>query len=307
MNIKFSDMKQASYYLLDVFTSVKFGGNPLAVFPDARMIDPAKFQLIARELNLSETVFLTPPSAGQPHYSMRIFTPGKELPTAGHPTIGTAFYLSREIQHPSDQAATIQLQQQVGLISVEVNFQNNLPDMVTMYQPLPVFGQEHPDLRDELAHMLGLSVTELDDAPIQEISCGNNTLLIPVKTAATLSRIHFNMGIWERLRHHFNDALIYVFSVNGVIGADVQGRMFGPSVGIMEDPATGSANGPLACYLAHHGLCKMPALSLQGYEMGRPSQLYLDIRKDSSGNIDQVKVGGRSVYVGQGSLFLDFD
>lgn len=276
----------------------------MAIFPDARFIDPSIFQKIARELNLSETVFLFPP-VDKPHYQMRIFTPGKELPTAGHPTVGTGFYLAREIVHKAEGIQKITLEQQVGMIDVFVEFEDNLPSMVTMHQPLPTFGPRHDDKRAQLAEILSLSPHDMSDLPIQEVSCGNNTLLVPVKSADILNKIEVKTDQWKQLKQQIGDALLYVFSTNEVKNGDVKGRMFAPELGIHEDPATGSANGPLACYLTHHDMIKMPALSLQGYEMGRPSQLYLDTEVDASGEINAVKVGGKSVFVGKGVHFLE--
>lgn len=296
-------MNHASYYLLDVFTEEKFGGNQLAIFPDARFIQPELFQKIARELNLSETVFLFPPEK-EPYYRMRIFTPGQELPTAGHPTVGTGYYLTREL-HPGPTSTTqIKLQQEIGLITVDVKFKNNQPDMITMYQPLPKFGPIH-SISPELASLLSIEEEDLDQHPIQEVSCGNNVLLIPVKDTEVLSKISFRMDVWQQIKSQIHDAFIYVFTLKGVTGGDVQGRMFAPDAGILEDPATGSANGPLICYLHLYELVKNPIKSLQGYEMGRPSQLFLDVSKNAAGEIREVKVGGKCVYIGKGTLYLD--
>jgi len=299
-------MIHANYFLLDVFTDNKFGGNQLALFPDARFIKDELLQKLAKELNLSETVFLYPPAKGE-NWRMRIFTPGRELNTAGHPTVGTAYYLSRETLHPENNMQTISLEQKIGTIKVDIEYENNVPMKVTMHQPLPEFGQTHNDKVDIIAKMLSISPTEIDDLPIQEVSCGNNTLLIPVKNLETLSKIKFRLDVWEDFTSVINDAFIYPFSTNGVIQGGVQGRMFAPEVGIIEDPATGSANGPLASYLSKYQIAKMPLVSLQGYEMGRPSQLHLDIDKDSEGNITSVKVGGNCAFVGKGLIYLDFE
>ncbi len=286
------------YYLLDVFTSTPLAGNQLAVFPDASDIDPLLFQGIAKEFNLSETVFLFPTKSGE-NPSMRIFTPSKELPTAGHPTIGTAHVLARE----SGKASMI-LQQKIGDIHVSIEYKDGEPDLITMNQPLPVYGRIYHN-KTAIASMLSLTPDEIDDSPIQEISCGNNILFIPVKNVEILSRIKVRTEILEELSDAVDTTQLYCFSVNGVNGGDVQGRMFAPLLGIYEDPATGSANGPLACYLAKHDVLQMPVLSLQGYEMGRPSQLYLDLSLDTKNEITEVKVGGKCQLVGKGELFLE--
>lgn len=297
-------MQKSPYVLLDVFTDKKYGGNQLAIFTDARNIPEAHFQLIARELNLSETVFLFPPEGARKNYAMRIFTPGQELPTAGHPTIGTAFYLAGVLQ-PSTDELHISLDQEVGTVEVVVNLKNGKAETATMHQPLPKFGPRHDDKRDMLAAVLSLSVDELADRPIQTISCGNNTLIVPVRSASTLSNIRLRVDQWAALKEVIDMTMMYVFATDDVEGGDIQGRMFSPDIGITEDPATGSANGPLACYLTQYNIISLPALSLQGYEMGRPSQLQLNTTVDDQGKITSVQVGGKSVFVGEGVHFLD--
>ncbi len=297
-------MKNASYYLLDVFTSELFGGNQLAIFPDATAIDESYLQKIAKELNIAETVFLYPGDKSKP-LKMRIFTPAQEMRTAGHPTVGTALFVAREVDHPTDGEITLKLEQKIGVISVKVQFQDNLPVKATMYQPLPTFGKIHAEAED-FAQLLGLDVSDLGNHPIQEVSCGNNAVFISVKSSAILAKIKFRLDIWDTVRDRVKGAFIYPFTTNGVIGGDIQGRMFAPDFGIMEDPATGSANGPLACYLSKHGILPFPVVSLQGFEIGRPSYLYLDITKDTSGEITEVKVGGSCVFVGKGEFFLGF-
>lgn len=297
-------MKNAPYYLLDVFTSELFGGNQLAIFPDATAIDESYLQKIAKELNIAETVFLYPGDKGKP-LKMRIFTPAQEMRTAGHPTVGTALFVAREADHPTDGEITLELEQKIGVISVKVQFQDNLPLKATMFQPLPKFGKIHSETGD-FAELLGLEPGDLENHPIQEVSCGNNALFVPVKSTASLAKIRFRLDVWDQLRDRVNGAFIYPFTTNGVVGGAVQGRMFAPDFGIMEDPATGSANGPLACYLSKHEILPFPLVSLQGFEIGRPSYLYLDIVKNTSGEITEVKVGGSCVFVGKGEFFLGF-
>ena len=291
-----------TYHLLDVFTEEKFGGNPLAIFPNAHGIPESQFQRIAAELNLSETVFLFP-EEGDPSCAMRIFTPGMELPTAGHPTIGTAHFLARQTPATS-QTHKIMLDQKIGRITVEVQLKNNHPDLITMYQPLPTFGTTY-EHRDAFARLLSLEAKDLLDAPIQEVSCGNNFIFIPVRSTSALGKIRVRTELWEDLKPSLNTAFLYIFTTGNVVNGDVQGRMFAPDAGIPEDPATGSANGPLICYLDKYGLVTAPILSLQGYEMGRSSQLHLDLAKNAAGEITAVKVGGRCVPIGEGVLFLD--
>ncbi|REE01194.1 PhzF family phenazine biosynthesis protein [Marinoscillum furvescens] len=298
-------MHKSPYVLLDVFTDKKYGGNQLAIFTDARNIPESQFQLIARELNLSETVFLFPPEEAGKNYAMRIFTPGQELPTAGHPTIGTAYYLAGKAETTPNGELKISLDQKVGTVDVFVKMKDGKAETATMHQPLPKFGQRHDDKRDMLAAVLSLSVDDLADRPIQAISCGNNALIVPVRSASTLSNIRLRVDQWAALKEVIDMTMMYVFATDEVQGGDIQGRMFSPDIGITEDPATGSANGPLACYLTKYDIIPLPALSLQGYEMGRPSQLQLNTTTDDKGNITSVQVGGKSVFVGEGVHFLD--
>ncbi len=287
-----------SYFLLDVFTDRLFSGNQLAVFPDASDIDPSLFQSIAREFNLSETVFLLRSDQGTPP-AMRIFTPARELPTAGHPTIGTAYLLAKESGNKE-----IIVNQKVGEIQVTIEYASGEPDLLTMQQPLPKYGRILSD-RKAMVETLGLDIDDLADHPVQEVSCGNNVLLIPLRNAAALEKIRIKTHLLEKISRDIDTTMLYCFSVSGVKGGDVQGRMFAPLLGIYEDPATGSANGPLACYLVKHDLLSMPVLSLQGYEMGRPSQLHLDVRLNDQKEVMEVKVGGKCRLVGKGELFLE--
>lgn len=295
-------MTKAQYFTLDVFTSQHFGGNPLAVFPNGEDVPESLYQKIANELNLSETVFLFPKKGEV--IPMRIFTPKKELPTAGHPTIGTAYLLAHLAHIKGQNLAKLTFEQKIGKIPVTVDLRADGPGLITMSQPLPTFGPTHDDKKDKLADILGLSITDLTDAPIQEVSCGNNCLFIPILDTSSLARICVNTGKWVKLKPEVNHAFLYPYTLSGVQDGGVQGRMFAPEVGIAEDPATGSANGPLACYLTHHGLLAMPAKSLQGYEMGRPSQLHLDTTIHSDGTITKVTVGGHSLLTGEGYHFI---
>ena len=291
-------MNTYTYYLLDVFTDIKLSGNQLAVLPDAHGIEEQLLQKIAREFNLSETVFLYP-SKNASHPKMRIFTPYQELPTAGHPTIGTAFILGMESKKDE-----IILSQKIGEVKVGVSYKNHAPDIITMKQNLPDFGPIHNNIRKDIAKTLSLKENDLDKYPIQEVSCGNNFLFVPIKDAKKLSEINFKNEIREGIGEITHQASFYCFSINNVVEGNIQGRMFAPQWGIHEDPATGSANGPLASYLVHHHILQMPAISLQGYEMGRPSQLYLDVTVGPNNEIKEVKVGGKCKLVGKGELFL---
>ncbi len=297
-------MKKASYYLLDVFTDRMFSGNQLAVFPDARQVEESLMQPIAREMNLSETVFIYPKNEDG-SFDMRIFTPTQELPTAGHPTIGSAYYLSRKVDHMANDTTDIVLNQKVGQIRVTLDIKNNAVQKATMFQPLPIFGKIYDD-RSALASLISIAESDLMDFPIQEVSCGVPFLIIPVKSIETVEKIRFRLDLWDKLKAELDNAFVYVFTPHGSLkDSDLHGRMFAPEAGILEDPATGSANGPLGCYVTHYHIKHGPFVSEQGFELGRPSIIHIEIDCDERDRISQVKVGGQSVFVGQGEIFMD--
>jgi trans-2,3-dihydro-3-hydroxyanthranilate isomerase len=296
-------MNKALYYLLDVFTKESFGGNQLAIFPDDRNISESLKPRIARELNLSETVFLSPTVQDLP-IPMRIFTPGGEVPTAGHPTVGTAYYLSRELAHDYETPLEITFQQKIGPIKAEVFFENNLPYKAVMYQPLPKFGVEYQN-RGDFAKLLSLEEQDLLHYPVQWVSCGLPYVIIPVVSLEKVKAIQFRLDIWQTLRKQVDQAFIYAFTPYGETKeGDLHGRMFAPDIGVFEDAATGSANGPLGCYVTHHKIKESPFLSEQGFEMGRRSLINIEIQEDDEKNIHQVKVGGSCVFMGKGEIFL---
>ena len=302
-------MAKHQYQLVDVFTDRQFGGNPLAVFPDARNIPEAYFQQIANEFNLSETTFVLPPKDAANDFHVRIFTPQHEMPMAGHPTLGTAFVLAREGRIPaSDGKTTVVFEEGVGPIPVTVLFKDGAPEFITMSQPLPEFGPEFRD-RAACAAMLGLEESDLlPDAPCRMVSCGVPFFYVPLSSLEAVRRIKANAQAMEPMLKQASAMGTFVFSLETEQPASqVHGRMFAPGAGVVEDPATGSAAGPLGCYLVRHGLMdsgdSTEILAEQGFEMGRPSHIHITIER-SGGDISAVKVGGRSVAMGGGWLEL---
>jgi trans-2,3-dihydro-3-hydroxyanthranilate isomerase len=274
------------YRLVDVFTDKAFGGNPLAVFTDGRAIDERLMQPIAKELHLSETTFVLPPSSKGADHRLRIFTPDKELPFAGHPTIGTAYVVG------AGRDGTMWLQEGVGNIRV-----TSREGFVQMDQPLPTFTGSTVT-RQAAAEALSLAVEEVrSDVPIQVGSSGVPFLFVPLANLKAVRRAR---------RPGALDASVYVFAMSGErSGSQVHGRMFDQGLGIGEDPATGSAQGPLGAYIVAHELVQAaPTTRIrveQGFEIGRPS--ILDIEVDRAGAaISAVRVGGRCVPMGGGWL-----
>ncbi|MEO8611002.1 MAG: PhzF family phenazine biosynthesis protein [Chloroflexota bacterium] len=298
-------MRKLRYQLVDVFTSERFGGNQLAVFTNGRGLEADLMQRIAKELNLSEITFVLPPEDPANDYHIRIFTPAIELPMAGHPTVGTAFVLAREhLVSITAEQTLIRLEEQVGVIPVEFDFQEDGRLLVSMEQPLPTYGPEFTD-RATIADMLSLDESALDDYPIQVISCGVPFLFVPVKNLEAMHAIKLRVDIWERAVKDHAEQHVFAFTRQvEKEGSTVHSRMFAPAMGIAEDPATGAASGPLGCYLVKHGIVTVnPAIiiSEQGMEMGRPSFIHIQIDQ-TDGKISRVSVGGQSVYIGEGAL-----
>jgi trans-2,3-dihydro-3-hydroxyanthranilate isomerase len=268
------------YALIDVFTDRKFGGNQLAVFHDGAGVSDALMHAAAKELNLTEITFLVRAEHGGDH-KIRIFSPTRELPFAGHPTIGTAFVLAR------GRDATLRLEEQVGTLQVTVR-----DGFTEMEQPLPTFEQVAD--RDAAAASLGLDAADLEPAlPIEIGSSGLRFMFVAVKTLDAVSRASPRELV----------EAAYVFTTHTVEpGSTVHGRMYGREV--VEDPATGSANGPLGAFLVRHGMSDgRRIVSEQGFEMGRPSLLYVRVG-GTRDRITSVHVGGRCTIVGGGWLDL---
>ena len=298
-------MRKLRYHLVDVFTNERFGGNPLAVFTNGRGVEPALMQTIARELNLSETVFVLPPEDPANHWRLRIFTPATELPMAGHPTVGTAYVLAREhLVDVTGDETTIQLEEPVGVIPVTFSFDDRGALSISMTQPNPTFGPMMDD-RAGIAALLSLSPDDLLPLPIQVVSTGVPFVFVPVRDLDAMRRIKVRLDLWEQsLKDTPHPHLLTFTPEVEVAGSHVHVRMFAPAMGIPEDPATGGAAGPLGCYLVQHGLVKdSPAaiIAEQGFEMGRRSFLHIGIEQQD-GEITRVTVGGQSIPVGEGVI-----
>src|SRR3989475_3674013 len=279
-------MTRYEYGLVDVFTDKAFGGNPLAVFREPGKLDPTTMQAIAKELHLSETTFVLPPTSATADHRVRMFTPDAELPFAGHPTIGTAFVLT------DGKDGALRLEEGVGVIGVTLR-----EGFVQMEQPLPAFTGT-TITRKAAAEALGLAIEEVrSDIPIQTGSSGVPFLFVPLANLKAVRRARRPGGL---------DASVYVFAMSGErSGSHVHGRMFDQGLGIGEDPATGSAQGPLGAYIVAHELVQgAPTTRIrseQGFEIGRPS--ILEIEVDRAGPaITAVRVGGGCIPIGGGWL-----
>jgi trans-2,3-dihydro-3-hydroxyanthranilate isomerase len=302
-------MRKLAYRIVDVFTDRMFGGNPLAVMLDGRGVSDAQMQALAKEMNLSETTFVLPPDDPANNFRVRIFTPGRELPMAGHPTIGTSFVLAREKMLPAGgDTLTIRLEEKVGVIPVRLEMKDGAPEKIWMTQLPPTFGPVFSDTR-AVAEMLGIEPAGIrSDLPIEVVSCGMPFLFVPIRDLATMKKLRFSRELCYRALDPLGVREVFAFAMEVEnAGSTAHSRMFAPELGVPEDPATGGASGPLGCYLVRYGL--VPAkptasiVSEQGIEMGRPSFIHIEITQEAGG-ITEVKVGGQTVFVGGGEIEL---
>ncbi|HEX9372110.1 MAG TPA: PhzF family phenazine biosynthesis protein [Roseiflexaceae bacterium] len=300
------------FYTADVFTRQIFGGNQLAVFPDARGLDAALMQQVAREFNLSETVFVLPPDDPAHTRRLRIFTPATELPFAGHPTIGAAHILASIGAIPLHQQRTaIVFEEGVGPIPVTIVAHDGRPvaAQLTAAQR-PAFGPPPPPISD-LAAVLSLHESDLleGDYRPQAVSCGVPFLFVPLRDRAALGRARVQGERWEQVVAPFWAPHLYLLTFDVAGGAQLRARMFAPAMGIAEDPATGAAATALGGYLGVRDSTADGTLRWiveQGVEMGRPSQIEVLVDK-TGGQIQAVHVGGSSVMVGEGSVDIPPD
>ncbi len=296
------------FYTADGFTDRVVGGNPLAVFPDSSGLETRQMQRVAREFNLSETVFVAPPENPENTRRLRIFTPSAELPFAGHPTIGTAFVLaSIGAVAVEGEVTRIVFEEGVGPVPVSIRSFNGKPVFAQLSSAkLPEFGPEPPALAD-IAAVLSLDASDLVErgpAP-RAVSCGVPFLFVSVRDRGAMGRVRLDHGTWERVLSSFWAPDLYVVTLDAELpGSDLRARMFPPALGIAEDPATGAAATALAGYLGGPGTIGTGTLRWvveQGFEMGRPSMLEVEADK-VDGEITAVRVGGAAVLVSEGEM-----
>jgi trans-2,3-dihydro-3-hydroxyanthranilate isomerase len=319
-----------SYHTLDVFTDRIFGGNPLGVFPAAAHLPDATMQRIAREMNLSETVFLGPPETSEGTARVRIFTPAREVPFAGHPTVGTAIFLAagtwpgegreapRLPELPGDSGpntsgdVTLVLEENVGAVPTVVRFEAGEPVFARFTTAVLPEHRPSPHPATELAAMIGLAESDIGGADSrgnelepEMVSCGLEYFVIPVRTVDAVRRSALDTARWQRMladawAHH-----VYVVCMDAEgEDVDVRVRMYAPGSGVPEDPATGSAAAALGGYLSKAD--GRPRASLrwtveQGIEMGRPSILHVEADREGS-ETSAVRVGGSAVFVSRGTM-----
>jgi trans-2,3-dihydro-3-hydroxyanthranilate isomerase len=301
-------MRTYRYLHYDVFTDAAFEGNQLAVFPEPAGLTTDEMQTITREMNFSECTFIFPPETPGTDVRMRIFTPGEELPMAGHPTIGSTFALAAEGVIAPGQAGFV-FGLGVGPTPVSLEWKGKALDFAWMTQKNPEFGPEIKD-RAAFAGALGVATGDLADAPPQRVSCGVPFLFAALRSRTAVDRVAVDSKAYVAAgtTAGVGDLPLFIFTTErGAVAGEeaVYSRMLAPQFGIFEDPATGGASGPLGCYLFLHRLVPRErlshAVSLQGVKMRRPSRIHIAI--DAKGDdITRVRVGGRSVLVGDGRL-----
>ena len=297
------------YLHLDVFTAAPFEGNQLAVFPEPAGLGADDMQTITREMNFSECTFIFPAERPDTGCRMRIFTPGEEMPMAGHPTIGSTFALAHEgvIRAGSGQFV---FGLNVGPTPVSLAWKGTALDFAWMTQPPPSFGGQVAD-RAAMAAALGVAADDLDaGGPIEVVSCAVPFLYVPLTTRAAVDRVAVNPQAFRQAAHAagIEELPVFVFTRDRGGSTDdeaVYSRMLAPGLGIAEDPATGAASGPLGCYLSAHRMLPPDRfdefISLQGAAMRRPSRVHISIDHEGE-RITRVRVGGRSVLIGEGTL-----
>lgn len=288
-----------SFYTLDVFTNVRFGGNPLAVFPHAEGIDGATMQQIARELNLSETVFVGDQVA-ENQFPVRIFTPASELPFAGHPTVGTAFLLAKLGLATGEHLV---LKEGVGDVPVDVSLHQNFARFKVAQ--LPQVSESHLTGQD-VVELLGIEKDAVVRKPFVS-NCGIPFQMLELADRDIVDQAELNLGVWKERFPDKSMSDLYLFSQKE--GGQLYTRMFGPAFGIPEDPATGSAAAALTGALAQCAAQKSVQQGVlnyvveQGVRMGRPSRIACEAMI-TDGEVNELSVAGQSVVISEGRFLL---
>jgi trans-2,3-dihydro-3-hydroxyanthranilate isomerase len=305
-------VKSHRFLQVDVFTDEPFGGNPLAVFPEAEGLTDQEMQQLAREMNLSETTFVLPPTSPDADFRVRIFTPAAELPFAGHPVVGTHWVLAHLGQVDLRESVTqVRFELGVGVLSADLHAEGDLLERVVMTQDRPAFGATLVDLSD-LTLGLGLAPEAIAETglPVQVVSTGMPQMMVPVRSLAEVQSLgagHLDVPALNRACRSVGTECVMVFALETERPeTSVHVRMFAPLLGIPEDPATGSANGALGAYLVRHQALPVTApttrfSSEQGAEISRPSQLWIEV-DGAAGNPTGVRVGGQAVLIAEGTV-----
>jgi trans-2,3-dihydro-3-hydroxyanthranilate isomerase len=295
------EMEKPVFYIVDVFAEEKYTGNQLAVFRHVTELSDNQMQRIAKEMHFSETTFILSDEKHDGGYDVRIFTPGIELNFAGHPTLGTAFVIQREIIKKPVKEIVLNLK--AGKISVFFDYTSKKSCVLWMKQLQPVFGKKFD--ANLVSNILSLDVRDVNASfPIQEVSTGLPVVVVPLRTLEAVKKARINRDKYFEFIEDIEAKTILIFCPETYNEAnDLNVRFFADQYGIPEDPATGSANGCLAGYLVKHRFfetCRINLKVEQGYEIGRPSLLYL--RAEKKKQEISVYVGGKVEMIGNGKL-----
>jgi trans-2,3-dihydro-3-hydroxyanthranilate isomerase len=294
-------MKGHVFYIVDVFGEEKYAGNELAVVRQANSLSDLEMQKIAREINFSETTFILKDEESRGGFDVRIFTPKEELPFAGHPTLGTAYIIQREIL--GEPAREVILNLKIGSIPVTFTYRGEEPDILWMKQVKPRFGKSLDAGR--VAAALELEPDDFDqNFPVQEVSTGMPFIIVPLRTLDAVKRSRVRLENANDLVKDTEAKAFLLFCPETYSSKnDLNVRVFAHYHGVPEDPATGSANGCLAGYLVktrYFGATQVNIRVEQGYEIGRPSLLLLNA-EEKAGEIS-IFVGGKVILVARGEL-----
>jgi trans-2,3-dihydro-3-hydroxyanthranilate isomerase len=299
-----------SFVIADVFTDVPCAGNQLAVIAQAPRLTAAQMQTIAREFNFSETVFVYPPDNPSHTRRLRIFTPFTELPFAGHPTVGTAHVLAEKGHIPlSGPETKIIFEEGVGPVPVLIRAKGGKPDFAQLSVASLPETRPTEDAKT-LASILSIEAADILSAgPLTPaaVSCGMPFVMVPVRDRRALARAVVRREAWQTpfAKAWAKDFMVFCLDPERP-GSDVRARMFGPGVGITEDPATGGGCAPLGGYLAAANPTATGTLRWvieQGFEMGRPSILQVEVDK-VDGRITAIRVGGNTVLIAEGTMIV---
>lgn len=307
-------MKECRFVQVDVFTDKPFGGNPLAVFPEAEGLTTQEMQALAREMNLSETTFVLPSEAPGADFKVRIFTPAAELPFAGHPVVGTHWVLAHLGRvHLREPVTQVRFELGVGVLPADLHVSDGRVERVVMTQDRPTFHAVLEDLSD-LAEGLGLDVEAIRETglPVQVVSTGVPQMMVPIRSLVEVQSLdanRLNVAALNRVCRDVGTECVMVFSFETERPeSTVHVRLFAPLLGVPEDPATGSANGALGAYLVHHRVVPVTEpttyiVSEQGAEISRPSTLFIEVDANAGEPI-AVRVGGQVVLVAEGVVWF---
>lgn len=289
------------FYIVDVFAESKYAGNQLAVIRSGSQLSTETMQQIALETNYSETTFITQEIKQNGGYDVRIFTPTSEIPFAGHPTLGTAYIIQQKLIGQSVEQVVLNLK--VGQIPVTFEYDQGQPMKLEMHQKQPDFGEIIAPA--DMAAVLNIDENDIDNRfPIQDVSTGLPFFIVPLKNRKAVKRCQIHFDRYQAFIPHRRAKFIFIFCPEPYHDSNqLNARMFCDHYGIVEDAATGSANGCLAGYLVKHRYFGNDSIKVrveQGYEINRPSLLFL--RAYAEGEAIQIFVGGQVIMTAEGNL-----